>query len=82
MGEHPTYENEIPGFDTCTRDHCTPEERAVVEAAVADRLAIADKAGDSPNILIDRAIAARNKLTKAVTALVATRTKTESDPPC
>lgn len=58
----------------CDDDHCTPEERAVIDAAIADHEAIS--AGTGTNADIDKVVAARGALTVAIARLVAARRKT------
>jgi hypothetical protein len=52
-------------------DHCTAEERAVVEAALADRQAEWQRQPDNADI--DKLIATRRDFRLAVTALLAAR---------
>jgi hypothetical protein len=55
----------------CQADHCTPEERAVVETALADRRAEWRRQPDNADI--DKLIATRRDFRLAVTALLAAR---------
>jgi hypothetical protein len=55
----------------CQADHCTTEERAVVEAALADRRAEWQRQPDNADI--DKMIATRRDFRLAVTALLAAR---------
>ena len=59
----------------CPGDHCTVEERAVVEAAAADRLAALDycKADKDDYARLDRMIALRNSFFATVDALLTAR---------
>lgn len=54
---------------------CTPEERVVIDAAIADREALKDVSGGDATKGIDRAIAARNVLLRAVNELIIAKKK-------
>jgi hypothetical protein len=59
------------GLLSCPRDHCTAEERAVVETALADRRAEWQRQPNNADI--DKLIATRRDFRLAVTALLAAR---------
>lgn len=79
---YPTYDEikdaqrQLAADSNCTRDHCTPEERAVIEAVVTDREAVLNSSGSNEDI--DKFFRTRQRLIEAADALLAARAGKEA----